>query len=483
MAKEINNLIAKWAEMTPTQWSEHKYGWLLPDGTPVTLTPWQRAVLSEYWERRDLVTTLFISTTKKAGKTLTNSLLTTWRWLTMPGVHFVIGNDSGQSEELQINVIGAMCKRHPVLRRHVKVTKSEVTFLPTGSRIVALPMDYAGAAGSNWLTSSITELWAFAYEHAVRLYEEMTPIPLTPCLRIIDSYAGFSNEGETLKAVWDRGLEGQRVNPQWPIYAVGQQLSYIHTGEEAQQRCWRGSDAARVAYYKEQEATLRPETYRRLHLNEWASSAGAFVPGEWWDRCLDPALPPLGPYAPVVCAVDASVRRDATAMCLISRHPARHRKGHVAVRATRVWYPDKLGRDIDQDATIAATLREWVREYNVVQCCYDKHQLVHLTAQLKEEGLTWFYEFDQNVRRLLADKSLYDRIASRQIAHDGDPELRKHITAAGAKVTGDNRLRIVKPSAKSRVDLAVAVSMGAWESARLNVGDPPSWLRVRRARR
>jgi hypothetical protein len=150
-----------------------------------------------------------------------------------------------------------------------------------------------GAAGAVFGVSSWTELWAFRYEHDIRLWEELTPIPNRRSMRIVDSYAGFSGDSPILEPMWKRALDGERLDDALPIYANGKLWAYIDTGEEAQRRAWLGAPEAIQAYYAEQAATLRAGTFRRLHLNEWQEGEEAFIEAAQWDTCVDAELRPM----------------------------------------------------------------------------------------------------------------------------------------------------------------------------------------------
>ena len=96
------------------------------------------------------------------------------------------------------------------------LAKGEIVFPETGTRIVALPADFAGAAGAIFGVSSWTELWAFRYEGHVRLWEELTPIPNRRSLRIVDSYAGFAGDSPILEPIRQRALAGERLAEELP---------------------------------------------------------------------------------------------------------------------------------------------------------------------------------------------------------------------------------------------------------------------------
>jgi phage terminase large subunit-like protein len=445
----ITHLVDTWSGMEPAAWAGHRYGWIMADGQPIILTPWQRVILSEYWRRRSDVSTLFVSTVKKSGKTLLDSLLLAYRWLTIPSVHFAVGNDQDQSAELQTTMISAMALRHPILSRHVKTSRNELTFEPTGSRIIALPMDYRGASGANFATVSITELWAFEYETARRLYEELTPVP-GDCLRIVDSYAGFEGEGDTLKMLWDRGLSGQQVNDEWPITMTGRQLSYIHQGEDAQARCWRGTEVERLAYYTEQRATLREGTYRRLHLNEWASAEDVFITADLWDSLIDPAhaCPAPGDHVTLTVGLDASVKHDHTAAVSVCQAGER-----VALGPYRIWKPP-----IDLEA-VESYIADLARRYRVAAVVYDPYQLAHLSQRLDRAGVR-MQEWPQTVSNMTeAGNTFYDLIRQgRLVVYPGADDLRAHVLAAAAKET-PRGIRLVKSESGRKIDAGIALAM------------------------
>lgn len=450
----ITTLISEWQQLSPIEWAENPYGWILEDGQPITLADWQRLILAEYWQRQADVSSLFISTVKKAGKTALNSLLVCYRWLTIPGLHYTVANDQAQSEELQFNFVAEMVKRHPVLKRYAKITRDTILFLPTGSRIVNLPYDAAGAAGANFNTVSFSELWGYRFEEGERLFEELTPPPLVGALRIIDSYAGFEGESELLQRVWDRGQAGERISDEWPLTLAGQQLSYIHQGEDAQRRCWRGTEAQRQAYYTEQQATLRPGTYKRLHLNQWAASEDVFILPEQWDALISSDYYCPGPAKDVRLhiACDIGVKRDHSAVCSVFRQD-----GLLWLGPFRIWKP-VAGREVDLQA-VEDYLAELWRGYKVVTLSGDPSQFLHIKQRLQKAGIavTEFIQSASNMTR--AGNTLFDVIRqSRLRVYPGANELKTYVLNARAKET-ERGIRLIKSTESKKIDAAIALAM------------------------
>jgi hypothetical protein len=231
--------------MNVIEWAEAN--WRLPEsGRLIVLAPWERAVLTAMfpldgspspWE------TFLLSTSKKAGKTTINAIATAYAALTFPAPEtaYVVGNDLDQSTG-RVFVLIADALRAMGLERDgaVSIGATTIAFRETRSRVVALPADFAGAAGATFGITSWTEAWAYRYESAVRLWEELTPIPNRRSLRIVDSYAGFTGDAPVLEPLWQRALGGQRLDDELPIYATGRLWAFLDQGEEAQRRACVG---------------------------------------------------------------------------------------------------------------------------------------------------------------------------------------------------------------------------------------------------
>ena len=93
MKKGTNELIERWRSLSPVDWGQSEFGWIDIDGQPITLSPWQTAILCSWYVHKAGVSTIAISNIKKTGKTLCNSVLLAWRWLCLPGEHFAVAND------------------------------------------------------------------------------------------------------------------------------------------------------------------------------------------------------------------------------------------------------------------------------------------------------------------------------------------------------------------------------------------------------
>lgn len=457
----MGDLVNEWRAMGPVAWAEHPYGWVLPDtGRAIELAAWQRAALEAWWAHREGCTTLAVSNTKKTGKTLLTALLSCWRWLALPGLHFCAGNDLDQAATRAFLEVADMVKRHPLLARQVVATKTRLTFEPTGSILEALAADYAGAAGSNHLTSAHTECWAVLYEAGRRLWEELTPPPGSwygfPALRIADSYAGWLGESELWHGLVDRGLAGERVSDEWPIWRNGGLVLFHAEGEEAQRRCFRGTAEQAAAYYAEQRESLRSGTYARLHLNTRTSGESRFVDLDVWDALESPECRPVAPGdgRPLWLGADAGLKHDAAALVGCTWNAERSR---VELAYVREWHPSQhaaLVGGMDLDGTLGAEVERLHREHNVREVRCDPWQMAVVMQRLQRAGVR-VVEMPQSAQRSEADQALYDAIMGGALATFPSPALRLAVSKAAAKES-PRGFRLEK---RGGDDLVVALSM------------------------
>lgn len=409
--------------------------------------------------------TFLISTVKKAGKTTLNAIATLYATLTLPApeVAFCVANDEAQATERVFDLIAKAVRAMGFDRRGiVTIGKTEIVFRETGSKILAIPADFAGAAGAIFGISSWTELWAFRHEGHVRLFEELTPIPGRRSIRIVDSYAGFAGDSPILEPMWARALGGKRIERKLPIYAAGRLWAFIDQGADAQRRAWRGSSHEFVGYYAEQAATLRPGTFARLHLNQWQSGEEAFVTAEQWDACVDPIATPLLPEQAnglrLSVGIDAATKQDSAAAVAVARLP----DGRVRLVGHRVWTP-RQGEPLDLEDTIEHFLIQLRRDYAIASVVFDPWQMARSAQTLLRAGLP-MEEMPQTTGNLTAaGQNLFDLVRGRNLVLYPDDELRRHALNAVAIETGRG-WRLAKEKAAKKIDAIVALSFAALDA-------------------
>lgn len=407
-----------------------------------------------------------------------------------------VGNDLAQAigrgfaaHKQSIELTPGYIRSKGLLPERWQVQAQLMTCLTTGTGCKAIATDYQGEAGANPIITIWEELWGFIHKDALRFWTEVAPSPARPdSVRLVVTYAGYEGESELLWSLYEQTVkQGRQLRvkdmpksqgafvespnpddliPCW-VNDSKRMFTFWDSGTIARRMPWLQGERGRT-YYASEEGTQSPPQFRRLHLNEWVSSESEFVPILWWDACQKPALPLKGDSSPLIIALDAAVTGDCFGLAVLSRDPDKP-DDSVRVRFARKWDPPKGGAIDFRE--VEAILRDICKSFNVVEVCYDPYQLHDFCTRLMQEGVANFMEFNQGGDRLEADTLLYQLIAHRRIAHSGEIELREHIQNCNVKLSKDedSKLRIVKKAESRKIDLAVCLSMAAYETLRLNL--------------
>lgn len=324
-----------------------------------------------------------------------------------------------------------------------------------GSRVEMVPIDPSGEAGGNDDMIVYSELWGWKSKAHQMMWSEATlsPNKFGKSQRWIDSYAGYLNSSPILALVHKAGVtQARRVWDDLEVYE-NEAARMLSTWVTRPMLPWQVSEKG-AAYYAEQATTLSPHEFDRMHRNQWVSSVDQFVPLEWWQSCRT-EIQPLENNQSVILIADAAVSNDTFGLLAISGND---NNGVYDVRYARRWLPPRGGKiNFDEPEQ---EIRRLVNQWNCVLFVYDEFQLADMAGRFQREMLIHTYSFPQGKDRLIADKKLQDAIRDRRIRHSGEPDLTEHIKNASAKQEGENKLRLVKQSEESKIDLAVCLSMG-----------------------
>lgn len=410
---------------------------------------------------------LVFSAPKKSGKTTLAAIALLYVVRVVGGRYaegYCVANDFDQAAGRVFKAAVRILEASPLLRGTAEVTESEIRFAD-GASVTALPSDYAGAAGANPTIVVFDELWAYTSERARRLWDELVPVPTRPVsVRLTVTYAGFEGESALLEELHRQGLEGEEVAP-----ALYRQDGLLMFWSHAPVAPWQTP-----AWLAQMRRQLRPSAYLRMIENRFTSGESGFVPVEWWDACTNPAARPVlaDPALPVWVGVDASVKRDSTAVVVVAFDEA-------AQRVHLVWHrifqpsPDD---PLDFERTVEATLRELGGRFDVRAVRFDPWQLVAVAQRLAAAGLP-MVEYPQTLDRLTAAGSnLYDLVKHGNFETYPDPDVRRAVAHAVAKETARG-WRIAKEKASHRIDVVVALAMAAHAAVEAIASDPPAIFR------
>lgn len=385
---------------------------------------------------------------------------------------YIVANDIKQADSRVAHYFRRSLELNPLLRGSHRQRGYRTTFGHNRSFVEAIPIDPSGEAGSNADLIVWSELWGAHQDAQKRMWTEMTlsPTKFGQSMRWVESYAGYKDVSLLLYSLYEAGVKGEKVFPEtdWEIYhdLIGRMFCMWNTRPRLP---WQTPE-----YYASEVTGLQDDNeFNRIHRNLWISSVDAFITEIAWNACLDPALPPVDPRAPMVIAMDAAVSNDTFAMVGSQRHPTI--PDHSRVSFVKVWHAPAQGK-IDFQGTPEHRGPEleldWLMEnFNIVEATYDPMQLEDMAGRVNKKNRVWMKPFEQTQKRLISDSALQKRVLNRMIHHSGERDLKEHILNADAQkeVKEERTIRIVKKNPNRKIDAAVALSMADYECMRLNL--------------
>lgn len=423
---------------------------------PFALNPAQRRFLARAFrlmaDGRLCFPELVFSGPKKSGKTGLAAMIVLYVVLVLGGRFaegYCVANDLEQAQGRVFQAIRRIVSISPALAEEAATTASKIEFPETGATITAIASDYAGAAGANPVISCFDELWGVTSERGHRLWDEMVPSPARNIsCRLTVTYAGFEGESTLLEGVHKRGLQGEQVEPD--LYEQPGMLMYWTHNFTApwQTEEWR----------EQMRGQLRTNAYLRLIENRWVASESSFVEMEWWDACVEPDARPLVSDAalPVWIGVDASVKRDSTAI-VATTWDSEQKK--VRLISHRIFQPSAAD-PIDFEEMVEATLLDMVKRYCVRQVRFDPYQMQAVAQRLLKARVPMI-EFPQSSPNLTeASTNLYELIKGHNLIAYPDDAIRLAVQRAVAAET-TRGWRIAKEKSSHKIDVVVALGMAA----------------------
>jgi phage terminase large subunit-like protein len=407
---------------------------------------------------------LVFSAPKKSGKTAFAAMVVLYIVRVLGGRFaegIIVANDYEQAQGRVFQAIARIVEASPLLADDASITANKIVFESTGSTISAIASDYSGAAGSNPNIVCFDELWGYVSERSHRLWDELVPPPTRKlACRLTVTYSGFEGESVLLEGLHKRGLKGQEVETDLYVQP-GMLMFWTH----------RHTAPWQTPEWREQmRDQLRPNAYLRLIENRWVSSDSTFVDMAWWDKCVDTDAAPLLADAglPVWVGVDASVKRDSTAIVCCSYD-------HDAKKVKLVWhriFQPTSDDPLDFEQTIEKTMLELKRRFRLKQVLYDPYQMQAVAQRLSKASVP-MEEFPQSVPNLTeASTNLYELIKAHNLVVYPDAAIRLGIQRAIAVET-TRGWRIAKEKTSHKIDVVVALGMAAHGAVEGGIRKPP----------
>jgi phage terminase large subunit-like protein len=365
------------------------------EGVAFKLLPAERAFLEHAFKLGDngklLYTEWLYSCPKKSGKTTFGALVCLVVIL-LYGEAFpeatLAANDQDQAVGRVYEAARRIVEASPLLKREARILQDKIIFPALNATITAIPASFAGAAGGNQNISVFDEAWAYTSERSRRLWDELVPPPTRRvACRLTVTYAGFEGESTLLEELYKRGKSQPQVGTD--LYAGDGLLMFWSHVPVAP---WQ--DQAWLSSMRRERAS----SYQRMVLNEFASSKSEFVDLAHFDECTHPDVRPIFADAalPIWVGVDASVRRDSSALVAVTYD---RKAQSVRLVMDRVFQPSP-DAPINFEESIEATLLSWNRRFRIRQVLYDPFQMVSVAQRLAKAGLQ-LEEFPQTVQNSL----------------------------------------------------------------------------------
>jgi phage terminase large subunit-like protein len=436
-------------------------------GKPWTWSQYQRDVLTLAYQRHYSIR--LWSEVKKSGKTFLAAVIAVWEAITNADAEVVCcANDEEQALSRVFQTCCQLIKYNAELSASATVQASQIKFT-NGSVIRAVSSDYKGQAGGRQRLTIFDELWAYDSERATRLFEEMTPPPTEEgAYLLIVSYAGFTSEGELLENLYNRGLKGRRAHKSLECYrAQGLFMFWSHKRRQPWQLGPEGK-----AYYDEQRRILRPNTFARIHKNEWVSAESAFIGAEQWDAITDPTLLPSLNGSSVFVGIDLGVKSDSSAVVAVGWRRATKQ---LVTAFHRIWRPTRK-QPVNLDE-VKEYIREIHRLHHVNGIYADPSQCFLLIQQLQQVGIK-VKEFPQTVANTTKmGETLFSLVRDKNLIAYKSAELREHVLNA-VGVETPSGVRMVKGKSSKKIDAAISLAMACVAAVQMPVLDTKQIIMV-----
>jgi len=326
---------------------------------------------------------------KKSGKTTFAAIYVITMVLLYGGAYaeaICAANDYEQSVARVFAAIRRIIECSPLLRDEAKITTDKITI--NDAVIIAIPSNYASAAGSNHVVAVFDELWGYVSERSRRLFDELVPPPTRRmACRLTVTYAGFENESILLEKLYRRGLQQSQVAPD--LYAGDGILMFWSHKPIAP---WQDD-----AWIADMRRALPQNQFLRMIENHFVASESPFIEMAAWDRCVDPGLGHAvnNPGLPIWVGVDASVKHDSTAIVATTFDKTRQQ---VRLVTHRVFQPTP-DQPLDFEA-IERTLLELRQHFCLCKVLFDPYQMQATAQRLTRAGV----RFKNSRNRLLISR-------------------------------------------------------------------------------
>ena len=447
------------------------------DGLPLVLEPFQRRMFGEalaYTESGDLYwRSVVIIMPRKNGKTASLAAYAVYRLLTEDGSpEILLAASSDKQAGRLFDAVATFIRRSPVLSELCRVRDyiGEVVREDGGGKIIRLSSDPGKLHGYNPSLVICDELAQWTTPSLRRAYAALTSgggARKAPQVFTITT-AGEARDrddsilGRMIDQSAQRGENDGEAGLKISRLHSARMLVYNHEAPTMDPHDVAAMKLANRASWITEEYLQRqaedPELtdaeVLQLHGCVWAAGAVHWLPADAWRGCQHPdnlGFPPDG--ASIVLGFDGSYNNDSTALVGVSL------EGHVFV--VGCWErPETRGEWRVPRGEVSAAVDMAMRRWNVRELACDPpgwhREVDEWTLQYGSPPVVYF-ETNKSAIMSQACSRFYTAVVNKQLTHDGDSRLARHLANAVVKERGD--LAYISKESRSsprKIDLAVA---------------------------
>ena len=427
-------------------------------GESLVLTPWQKSLIDNLFERRADGLLRYkrsvIGLGRKNGKSLIGSLVALYGLI--EGEHGAeVYSAAGDRRQARVVFDEAkwQVQQSPALSGICKVYRDAIEVPSTHSVYRVLSSDAKLQQGLNPSTVVFdelhvqpnSELWdALTLGSGARRDPQIVAITtagydLTSICGLLYGYGQKVCRGE---------IEDETFGFWWWEAAEGCDLNDRQAWLEANPNLAEGlldPEDMEIAVRQTSEVSVR-----RYRLNQWVrTAADSWLPQGAWELCRSTLE--LVPGAATWVGVDMALKRDTTAVVLVQ-----HVEGKLVARA-KIWLPE--GGVLDVSA-VESYLREVAQQFDIQEIAFDPAFFQRTAEALAEDGFP-MVEFPQSPQRMVpACGNLYELIVNQKLAHDGNPLFSDQVLSAAQRMK-DNGWTLSKGKSKRKIDAVIALAMAS----------------------
>lgn len=416
--------------------------------TKEPLYEWQRSVLTDLSANTNRPRVAYVQVPRKNGKTRLAACLALAEACLFPRRHiYAIADSERNLNSVLIRELRELIGASEHLRDSIHVFKDHLEVPETGSFIETRPNNFRASQGIN------PHLVLFDEVHLQKSEDIWSGMQMSGAARPDALLFGITTPGYDLTSLAHSLYQSVKTGDPTlygRIYEADSAAAIDDRGE------WKRANPcynrAGFAENMEFDRVRAPEhEFRRFRLGQWTATESAWLPYGAWAACSAPGttMPPTG--SRVWLGFDGSYSGDSTALVGVTD------ERHVFV--VGCWEnPGRKDWRVPR-GEVENTIAMAMAKYNVQELLCDPP---YWGREIGEWAMRWpgkVLEFPTFSRARMAPActTFYSAVLERNLTHDGDPRLERHISNAVVKNSpqGDYITKVDKDS-PAKIDLAVA---------------------------